>query len=126
MTGTVPNNYPPGFMEVGYPIITASIVGATGPLPLMVLFTAPVAGLYQMGPILHVTQTDGAGSLVLTLRNFPGFNVDLAIQAPVTRDAVVGNKMCWMNQGTQITGDVNTVGTGSTTFDVYLSVVRVF
>jgi len=124
--GTVPYNFPPqSSMGIGGTILTGVSLGNTGPLATTVFFTAPVRGLYQVVACVVVTQTDGAGAMVLTIGMPPLPNLP-TVSTPVTSDIASAPRIGMMEAGAQVTLAVTQTGVVATTFDVYLSATRAF
>lgn len=128
--GTAANIFPPvAKMDIGIPIITGNIQGNTGPLRTTVFFTAPTTGLYELAALLHVTQTDGAGTFTLNMdapRQPSGAVPDTSITGPVTSDLALNPRLAYCAQGTQITCSVQESGTGATTYNVFLAAARTY
>lgn len=123
--GTVPGNFPPeARMEIGTPILTGVSSGNTGPFPATVFFTVPTTGLYSLLALLHVTQTDGLGTLGLSI-NVPRFP-PVSLTGPVTNDLASETGVGMFAAGTQIPVSASASSLANTTFNVYLCVVRVF
>jgi len=123
--GTVPLNFPPeGTMQIGE-ILTGVSLGNTGPLASTVFFTAPTQGLYDIVALIHVTQTDGAGTLTITLDK-PRISPSRTSTGPVTSDVFVSQGMSLFPRGSQARCTVTATGMGATVFNVFVSVVRTF
>jgi hypothetical protein len=124
--GTVPFNFPPeSTMDIAGAIITGVSLGNTGPLADTVFFTAPVRGLFQIAGVLHVTQTDGAGTLAWTIETPPVKN-PLISTGPVTLDIGLPPRLVLLEKGGQIKCNVTTTGVVATKYNVYVSVTRNF
>ena len=123
--GTVPFNFPPeATVDIGGEILTGSSLGNTAPLASTVFFTAPTTGLYFVAGLIHITQTDGAGTLTLTL-TAPQL-APFTATGPVTSDVSIFPHLAFMRQGSQVTCSVSAAGLGATKFNVYMSATRTF
>jgi hypothetical protein len=124
--GTVPFNFPPdATMDIGGQILTGTSLNNTGPLLPTVFFTAPTAGVYQCGAMIHITQTDGAGTLTVSMT--PPLQIaQTNTNAGAISDVSVGSRGAFFHQGAQLTCSVSAAGLGATTYNVYAFALRVF
>lgn len=125
--GTTPLNYPP---EKSLPIgklLTASKLNQSAGFPVTTFLTVPTAGLYQVGTLIHILSTDGAGTLQLFV-NLPSvLAVSTAVFTPtVDSDPITGARETWANAGDVITASVTATGLGNTVFNVYVAMLRIF
>ena len=125
--GTVPNNFPPtNEMEIGARI-TGTALGISGPtvLGFTTFFTAPTSGMYEIGGLVRITQTDGAGTINFTIKT--PTNGTVTDTQPVTEDSFVNAGPIWMNQGATLQASSTPAGvTAATIYNLYVTVERVF
>ena len=125
--GTIPNNFPPeSYLEIGQRITgTALNLSGAIALPLTTFFTAPTSGLYEIGGLLRITQTDGAGDINFLIKTPTNGTVNDT--QPVTEDSFINAGPIWMNQGAQLQAQTTPTGTtAGTTYNLYVTVERVF
>lgn len=125
--GTIPNNFPPdSFLEIGQRI-TGTALNLPGNVPFAqtVFFTAPTSGLYEIGGLLRIIQTDGTGTINFLIRTPTNGTVNDT--QPVTEDSFINAGPVWMNQGSVLQGSTTPAGvTAATIYNLYVTVERVF
>ena len=125
--GTAPANFPPiNVLPIGRPIV-GNLLGLTASLPATVFFTAPTTGIYQIAFVLRIIASDGLGTLTRTTLYPHSAPLLGATAAPaVNADQISSPRTSWMNAGDTAGASVSAAGLGSTTYNVYLTVVRIF
>lgn len=125
--GTVPNNFPPTRGLDLKKHIVGSLLNQTGSYGPTVFFTAPVTGMYQIGALFQIVQSDGAGTLMNTFTPPHAAPIVGSPIAPaVNGDRVFQPRSYWMNAGDTVSITCTAAGFVSTTFNSYLYALRVF
>lgn len=125
--GTVPYNFPPdAFLEIGQRITGTSLnLPGNVALPLTTFFTAPTPGMYEIGGLLRILQTDGAGTIDFTIKT--PTNGTVSDTQPVTEDSFINVGPVWLNQGGTLQASTVPAGvTAATVYNLYVTVERVF
>lgn len=142
--GTVPTNFPPdaGGIPIGG-VQTGNALGLTAALAQTVFFTAPAAGLYLVCAYLQVVQTNNAGTIKATITTpatpaiaqgvapaAPG-DVQLAIEQDIllpatATDGFMAAIPVWLGLGQQIKLATVVSGLTGTTYNVFVSALRLF
>lgn len=125
--GTAPANFPPeSFLPIGQ-VITGNKLGNTGAFATTIMFTAPTDGLYLIGWAVRIRVTDAAGSITATVTPPNSVAIPGVQAAPATPSDGKGPAApYWMNAGQTVTMAVAVSGLTGTTFDCYVSAIRLF
>lgn len=125
--GTSPSNFPPeSFLPVGG-VITGNKLAQTGAFATSVMFTAPTDGLYLIGWAIRIRVTDAAGSITATVTPPNSVAIPGVQPAPATPSDGKGPAApYWMNAGQTVTMAVAVSGLTGTTFDCYVSGIKLF
>lgn len=126
--GTSPTNFPPeSFLPVASGVIVGNKLGQTGAFATSVMFTAPTDGLYLIGWAVRIRVTDNAGTITATVTPPNSVAIPGVQPAPATPSDGKGPAApYWMNAGQTVTMAVAVSGLTGTTFDCYVSGIRLF
>lgn len=132
--GTAPSNFPPNASLIIGEIQTGNKLGLTAALTTTVFFTAPNSGMYLLSAVLQVTNTDGAGTLAMTMTTPETGPITVSSTAKVVQnpnlatpvDGFIAPVPVWLNQGQTASMAVAAGSLGLTTYNVFLSAQRVF
>lgn len=133
--GTAPQNFPPdAVLNVGG-VLTGNKLGLTGSLSSTVFFTAPVSGVYLISAVMQIVSTDAAGSLATTITTPSAGTISLAASgaaklkdlAPAgPTDGFMLGTPVWMNANQQISAATVATGLTGTTYNLFISALRLF
>ena len=141
--GTAPGNFPPeSQLQIGQ-VVVGNKLGLTAAMPITTFFTAPISGLYLVAMALQVVQTNGAGSVAATLTTPHAGTIAQGVapaapgdaQTAIEQDLSTGSGgvdgysaavPLWMNFGDTIRVTTTVSGLTGTTYNVFVSVLRMF
>jgi hypothetical protein len=105
---------------------SSSILNLTGALTPTVMYTAPANGFYAIFFNAHVVTTNNVGTVTVTY-TIPGFttaNTSFTVPVSGGPDFVGAVRSLYMSAGTTITASSVAAGLTGTTYNIYLSVIR--
>jgi hypothetical protein len=138
--GTAPANFPPENVVPVGGVITGNKLGLTAALGSTVFFTAPTAGLYLIAAYMQITATNNAGTITTTVLTPAAGNITEPTQdgvskivavlkdaAPATpTDGFMAGVPLWMNAGQTINASTAVSGLTGTTYNIFVSALRLF
>jgi hypothetical protein len=120
------SNFPPGIPQLTG--VTNSILNATAAVSTTVMFTSPITGVWLLGIVVHIVQTDGSGTIAVTgvINNgLGGANLTAAPNLATGADSSSRMQPAWIKEGDSVTIAATVSGLTGTTYDLFVTAIRV-